>query len=206
MKPSQMPLTIDVPRRKQEDADADHQQARRPGRAGRRSGSRERGRPVTHQAIARAIRPPSSGKPGIRLKTSSVALTKARKPSTASDLVARRSVAAARSRGRCRCRRSARRPEAGEGDHQRHQRARRRHAELDARRSRCRAPSWPRRRTATGRCPAMPIPLRIATTACPSSCRSTLDEEQQRARSRPARTTWCPRPGTGRRSRRTATR
>ena len=34
--------------------------------------------PVRHQAIARAMRPPSSGKPGIRLNTSTTALMKAR--------------------------------------------------------------------------------------------------------------------------------
>ena len=34
--------------------------------------------PVSFQTIARAIRPPSSGKPGIRLKTSTITLIVAR--------------------------------------------------------------------------------------------------------------------------------
>ena len=39
---------------------------------------------MTFHAIARAMRPPSSGKAGIRLKTKSPALTSASQPSTAS--------------------------------------------------------------------------------------------------------------------------
>ena len=60
-------------------------------------------------------------------------------------------------------------------------RARRCDPELDARATAARAPSWRCRRTATGRCPLMPIPLRIATSACPSSCRRSTQKKQQRA-------------------------
>ena len=78
MKPNQTPPTVSMPKMNS-------------SRAARRSAaSRSRGpssaakrvallrSPVSFQAIARAIRPPSSGKPGIRLKSSTSALIESR--------------------------------------------------------------------------------------------------------------------------------
>ena len=70
MKPSQMPLKTSPWRRAgRRPAPIIRNEKPRPSRAAKRVALLRS--PVRHQAIARAMRPPSSGKPGIRLKTSS---------------------------------------------------------------------------------------------------------------------------------------
>ena len=79
MKISQMPLNASqamTPARIRPPNATMPQPARRPSRAAKRV-ARLRS-PVSFQAIARAIRPPSSGKPGIRLKISTSTFTAVR--------------------------------------------------------------------------------------------------------------------------------
>ena len=76
MKMSQMPVNGApriAPRGSEPPNPTSAQPARRPSRAAKRV-ARKRS-PVSFQAIARAIRPPSSGKPGIRLNASTNTLT-----------------------------------------------------------------------------------------------------------------------------------
>ena len=93
--------------------------------------------PVRHQISAWAIWPPSSGNAGIRLNTSTSALTVATQLSHTSAGVARMLRAAGRHFGEVPSRRrQPGREGAGDDNRERHQRAGDRHAELHPRRAR----------------------------------------------------------------------
>ena len=147
--PSQMPENT-LAAHHQEDADRDEDIGEALARASRRSWVARLRSPVTRQAIARAIRPPSSGKAGIRLKTRTRTLmlasqaTHRQRAGDVGALVERHRVeeallgAGERDAG----------SRAGGGDHKRHRRAGGGDPELDPGRVGCRGTAGRRRRTA----------------------------------------------------------
>ena len=127
--------------------------------------------PVSRQAIARAMRPPSSGKAGTRLKSSRITLKPTSTDSRTTGMSSvwsplRRPASNSRSGPH-----SAIVDEpADDHDQQRHERARRRRRGTRRPASRCRGSSSSRRRTGRARSADTSIPSRRAAIACPSSC------------------------------------